>query len=511
MSIYSDSELSQLRALSELTFCNPFLPRRLELEQELFGAKVRDQNAVWSYESTQASNSIVFSKLADLSRDLADKFIHQVQNNARCTLEDQGLYEDAALYVLHDNARETLFEMLEDSGNPVGACGKAYAKHHENFLYYARFLQYPEQAELLKNPEHLWACFFQIQRLFYFVYFWIVGSSLPAANLRAEIWQSVLTHNLRRYVRSVHKCMGDISTLIVGPSGTGKELVARAISMSQYIPFDSSKSKFVYDFRNSMLAVHLAAMSPTLIESELFGHRKGSFTGATSDRKGLFESCSEFGTVFLDEIGELSAEIQVKLLRVLQTRTLQRLGDLETQRFTGKVIAATNRNFDSEMKEGNFREDLYYRLCADYIETPSLASQLADRPSDLELMVKHLAFRLDPFVVESLTEEVVHWIEENLGLNYDWPGNVRELEQCLRNVMIRGKYRASNVASRASLKPDFTTRIQEGTLTADELLGYYCTLVYQQTGSYEKAAKRLGMDRRTVKSKIEASRLGELT
>ena len=510
MSIFSDSERSQLQALSELTYCNPFLPRRLELEKTLLGKAVRDESAVWSYESSHSSNSIVFLKLADLAEELANKFIAQVQNNARCTVEDQGFYEDVVLYLLYDNARNDLFDIIEAEDSATSGCKKIYNKHAKLFNHYVGFLQHPEKAELLRNPEHLWACFFQIQRLFYYVFYWIVGSSLPAANLRAEIWHSVLTHNLRRYVRSVHKCMGDISTLIVGPSGTGKELVARAISMSQYIPFHAEKGKFECDYKNSILAVHLAAMSPTLIESELFGHRKGAFTGATSDRKGLFESCSEFGTVFLDEIGELSAEIQVKLLRVLQTRTLQRLGDLETKRFTGKVVAATNRDFDSEMKAGAFREDLYYRLCADYIETPSLANQLADRPSDLELLVKHLAFRLDPDVVHSLTDEVVDWIEENLGRNYDWPGNVRELEQCLRNVMIRGKYRASNVSSKSTQKPDVLTRMQEGTLSADELLGYYCTLVYKQTGSYEKAAKRLGIDRRTVKSKVDPDLLDNL-
>ena len=158
---------------------------------------------------------------------------------------------------------------------------------------------------------------------------------------------------------------------MTGATGTGKELVARAIGLSRYVPFNEKSQSFQHDFAGSFRAVNLSALSPTLIESELFGHRRGSFTGAVEDRTGWLESCGPHGTVFLDEIGELDPGIQVKLLRVLQTRTFQRIGETDERRFEGKIIAATNRNLDEELEGGDFRADFYYRLCADRVTTPT--------------------------------------------------------------------------------------------------------------------------------------------
>src|SRR5262249_38297977 len=162
--------------------------------------------------------------------------------------------------------------------------------------------------------------------------------------------------------------------LIIGPSGTGKERVAEAIGRSQYIPFDERKKEFKIGFLNAkkkavkidfvkaFKPVNLSALSPSLIESELFGHVKGAFTGGLDDHDGRLEECPGHGALFLDEIGELTSEIQVKLLRVLQTRHFQRAGDNDDRRFRGKIIAATNRDLAAEMQARRFREDFYYRL-----------------------------------------------------------------------------------------------------------------------------------------------------
>ncbi|PKL09898.1 MAG: hypothetical protein CVV51_01325, partial [Spirochaetae bacterium HGW-Spirochaetae-7] len=138
----------------------------------------------------------------------------------------------------------------------------------------------------------------------------------------------------------------------------------------------------------------LTAIAPTLIESELFGHVKGAFTGAIEDRAGLFETCPPHGTVFLDELGELETSLQVKLLRVLQNRTFQRVGESGPRRFDGKIVAATNRDMALEMGARRFREDLYYRLCADVIVTPSLREQLAGAPEQLHNLVLFTARRV---------------------------------------------------------------------------------------------------------------------
>ena len=141
--------------------------------------------------------------------------------------------------------------------------------------------------------------------------------------------------------------------------------------------------------------MNLSALSPTLIESDLFGHAKGAFTGATADRAGWLEQCKPLGTVFLDEIGELDPAIQVKLLRVVQTRSFTRLGrNASSGSSTGKIIAATNRDLADEMHAGRFREDLYYRLCSDLITTTPLREQLADAPEDLHTLVLFAAERI---------------------------------------------------------------------------------------------------------------------
>ena len=297
--------------------------------------------------------------------------------------------------------------------------------------------------------------------------------------------------------------MSDISTLISGPSGTGKELVARAVGLSRYVPFDEKKQCFTDDFLGSFHAVNLSALAPTLIESDLFGHAKGSFTGATSDRTGWLEQCKPLGTVFLDEIGELDPAIQVKLLRVVQARIFSRVGETQPRRFEGKIIAATNRDLAEEMHAGRFREDLYYRLCSDLITTSPLRDQLADAPEDLHNLVLFAAQRIAGDDAEELAREVEQWIEANLGRDYPWPGNIRELEQCVRNCLVRGEYHPRRPRlQEQDQNRRWLSAAEAGTLTADELVSNYCRWVYRQVGTYEGTAERIGLDRRTVKRKI---------
>jgi transcriptional regulator with PAS, ATPase and Fis domain len=318
---------------------------------------------------------------------------------------------------------------------------------------------------------------------------------------------------MRRYRRILYNRMGDFTTLIAGPSGTGKELVARAIGLSRYIPFDAERKQFVKYFADSFHAVNLSALSPTLIESELFGHCRGAFTGAVGDRQGWLETCDELGTVFLDEIGELDGAIQVKMLRVLQSRVFQRLGDTAERKFLGKMIAATNRDLAAEMKAGRFREDFYYRLCSDIITTPSLREQLADAPEDLHNLILHITGRIVGEDAEPVAGEVESWIDENLGRDYAWPGNIRELEQCVRNIVIRKQYvpPPKSADNLDEPKQRLFQSLVAGSLTADEMLRQYCTIVYANLGSYEQTAKVLGLDRRTVKAKIDPDLLAELT
>ena len=317
--------------------------------------------------------------------------------------------------------------------------------------------------------------------------------------------------------------MGDITTLISGKSGTGKELVARAIGMSRYQAFKPELKRFENTEKEPFYAVNLSALSATLIESELFGHCKGSFSGAVGDRIGWLEACGQNGTVFLDEIGELDLSIQVKLLRVLQTRIFSRVGETKTRRFLGKFVTATNRDLTTEIGRGNFREDLYYRLCADIVRTPTLQEQLMDRPEDLleltRFIAKGILIQL-PEEADSLASEVVHWVEQHFGNSYDWPGNIRELEQCVRNVLIRKSYTPtglipSAVLNKVPVRPaqgvdTFVRSLLDGEMTLDQVSELYVTMVYAQLGQYDLAGKKLGIDWRTVKDKVKVELISKL-
>ncbi|HEX3126977.1 MAG TPA: sigma 54-interacting transcriptional regulator, partial [Thermoanaerobaculia bacterium] len=359
-------------------------------------------------------------------------------------------------------------------------------------------------------PAHVFACFFQIRRAFHFTFRSIVGGSMPAARLRAQVWQSIFTHDLRRYQRALYKTLGDATTLVTGPSGTGKELVARSIAWSRYLPFEP-ESGFREKWLEQFYPLNLSALSPTLIESELFGHRRGAFTGAVADNTGWLEVCPPLGTVFLDEIGEVEPAIQVKLLRVLETRTFQRLGESRPRRFQGKLVAATNRDLAAEIRSGHFRSDLYYRLCADILVTPSLRERIADSPRELSDLLVVLAQRaVGEELAEEIAREVEAWIRENLEPDYPWPGNVRELAQCVNNILIRRDYRPARLDEESGVRDRLAEEYLSGALTADDLLRRYCTLVYAEAGSYEETARRLGLDRRTVKSRIDPALLREL-
>jgi len=332
---------------------------------------------------------------------------------------------------------------------------------------------------------------------------WLEGEN---TRLRAEM---VTEHNMvgespriREVLRIVGKAApSGVTVLIRGESGTGKELVARAIAGSRYVPFDADKLEFAERPGETFFAINVAALSPALIESELFGHRRGSFTGAISDRKGWLETCPPQGTVFLDELGEMEVLLQVKLLRAIETRRFSAVGDTSLRDFRGKLIAATNRDLRAEIGCGHFREDLYYRLCADLIRTPSLQEQIEASPAVLRELTLFMVRRVAGDEAASCVDEVHQWIATKLPESYPWPGNYRELEQCVRNIIIRGSYQPVS----GSGEPGFWDDFRAGRLRAEEVLAYYSSLVYRQCGSYEEAARRMGVDRRTVKARIDGA------
>lgn len=503
-SIFTATERNFVQTVARINACNPFLPERIIAEREALGADFVAAGSEWNQLPPAPTPHPNHVALTQRVGTVIEKIRAAWPREGRVVRKDAELYTELVgfwLYEMYSLRFDGVIREALAATKPGGVRLDFYPAFKTDV---DRLLTLPGIDLLETQPAvHLFACAFQIRRAFHHIFRSLVGGSAPMARLRAAIWQSVFTHDLNRYRRVLYARMGDFATLVTGPSGTGKELVARAIAWSRYLPFDPRRGGFADDFSGAFYPLNLSALSPTLIESELFGHRRGAFTGALADREGWMEVCPASGSVFLDEIGDVDGSIQVKLLRVLQSRTFQRLGDTETRTFQGKVIAATNRDLAAEIRSGRFREDFYYRLCSDLIHTPSLREQLDDAPGELSSLVTHVTRRLlGDEEGERFAQEAAGWIEKNLGMDYTWPGNFRELEQCVRNLLVRGDYRPPSVAAAGVVAEDWNSLLGEGKLTAEELLRRYTRQVHAQAGTVEETARRLDLDRRTVKARL---------
>ncbi len=283
------------------------------------------------------------------------------------------------------------------------------------------------------------------------------------------------------------------TVLITGESGTGKELVAQAIHQCS-----GRTGKFV--------PVHCSALPDNLIESELFGHERGAFTGAVEMRKGRFE-LAEGGTIFLDEIGEIPLHIQVKLLRVLESRSFERIGGSETIVTDARVVAATNRDLKKMVEEGTFREDLFYRLDVVSLEIPPLR----ERKEDIPLLVKHY---LDVFNKENGKDIGITETAMASLCAYAWPGNIRELRNCVERMVVlcRGKMiELENVP--VDVREGVTPGIAK-TVLAQPSCDLECNekmlierALNECKGNRTKAAEKLGISRRTLHRKLHTYNL----
>lgn len=280
----------------------------------------------------------------------------------------------------------------------------------------------------------------------------------------------------------------EATVLIYGESGTGKELVAEALHSNS----ERSSGPFI--------KVNCAALAESLLESELFGHEKGAFTGADRQRDGKFVQ-ADGGTLFLDEIGETSQAMQVKLLRVLQEQELQRVGGEETIKVDVRIIAATNRDLEEEVKKGNFREDLYYRLNVVMLTSPALR----ERDGDIPLLVNHF---VEKFAAKN-RRTVSRVIPECMDLlcSYPWPGNVRELENAIERgvILMRGDELTEKSlplsVQRFNQQDQVLENKQPASLFEAEKKLILETLE-KTDGNKSEAARRLGITRKTLQNKL---------
>src|SRR5438552_1354487 len=378
MGFMSGEERALAAALSRLGYANPFLPERIEAERAALGPAFVHADRVWSVRADRTVQNPNIARLGERAAALAATLRERLAAGAEPAASDRELYEDVVLYLLYTRYENDLFDLVVQPADASDAGRRVpfYEKFRADCQHFLDLPGAPLPGR--QEPGHLFASLFQVRRAFHHIFWHIIGGSTSMARLRAAVWQSIFTHDMRRYRRALYERMDDLTTLIVGPSGTGKEVVARAIGLSRYSPFDARAER-----------------------------------------------------------------------------------------------------------------------CA------ALSGQLRESPDELPNLILFLARRLvGDEEAEALADEVQAWIEEHLGPTYPWPGNVRELEQCVRNVLIRGEYRPPT-ARDGHPEAQLAAALRAGELTADQLVARYCALVYAETRSYQETARRLGLDRRTVKSKVD--------
>lgn len=536
LQLFKPEEWSFTENALELLTTNPFDPNWSNKARRILGLPSRNVSEAIAWRPGAilwGPHSVYSEELHQQITEMGVRIQNRLLEGASATIKELRRYELLSLYRLYCKYGEQMDCFIDaEVEKHVNSTGEDFSSRdartrREMRLIWEGFqLDYKELFDF-NHPvfkreyekEHVFACFFLFRRAFYHVFFNFVGTSKPMAKLRMAAWESIVTHDLLGWMQGLYQRMRDFPTLITGPSGTGKERVAKAIGRSLYIPFDPKKETFEADFLAAFKPVNVSALPPLLVEAELFGHIKGSFAGAVRDRIGRLEDCPKSGAVFLDEIGELTEEIQVKLLRVLQERCFQRVGANEDKNFHGKIIAATNRDLDAEIQADRFREDFYYRLCADRIRTPSLREQLTDRPEDLPLFVEFVCRTV--VGKEKATEfsrKVVGWIDRHLQ-GYTWPGNFRELEQCVRSYTIRKEYypvkpshpRADQVSPQPLCDPiagaceTLVGAMLNERTNFKEIRRLLFTLTRAGTHTKQEAANLLGCDVRTLEAGMKAT------
>ena len=472
------------KRVAETAFVNPFSPQADELELKIL-------HSIPKKISQDTLLTLVLETIAlQLSRLGQDgKFnLNDYLGDDRKILEVSWLYYH---YRLHQNEFDQFIEEQQKAGDTPLIL--PFAKQLIEEFTQAGFNR-------VQTAKYI-ALFFQLRRGFFFISRGVFGYSSSMVQLRMHLWNNIFTFQPEWYLNFLCEQMEDFSTLLLGETGTGKSMVAQAIGRSGFIPFDLTKSKFKESFTSAFQAINLSQYPASLLESELFGHKKGAFTGAIDNHQGIFARCSIHGAVFIDEIGDIDIPTQVKLLTVIQERIFCPVGDHEKKRFEGRVIAATNRDIQQLRSTGQFRDDLYYRLCSDVITIPSLRQRLLEDPSELTTLIQSILHKMFPKTATDMPLQIEQRIRNNLTDDYSWPGNVRELEQCIRRICLTGFYnaKANKLHNKVNELESYTIKDEQ---SAQQVLQTYCQHLYEKHGSYEAVARITNLDRRTVKKHI---------
>jgi hypothetical protein len=478
----STSQVGVFRLVDRAIFANPFGEERESIDRELLGG-----------ESPATEEDLLAGLLSRIETEVGAVREAGGRSLDRFSGDDRLLMERVFLFLVYHRYFVQLNEhILAQLASPGMSIRVPFAEDAIRELRSFGFTA--------AEADRYFGLFFQLRRAFHFIQVALIGESASMRHLRMQLWNNVFTVDLNQYSDHLLGRMEDFSTLILGETGSGKGAAAAAIGRSGYIPFRSGR--FSETFTGTFTAINLSRFPESLIESELFGHRKGAFTGAVESHEGVLSRCSALGSIFLDEVGELNESIQIKLLQVLQERTFSPVGSHDEQRFNGRIIAATNRSL-GELRSDRFRDDFYYRLCSDVILVPSLRTRLNERPEELGLLVEHLLHRMVGDAAGTLLDPVMEVIRSDVPDSYPWTGNVRELEQCVRRVLLTRRYRVDPCDANADLRTRLVEGIDAGSMDVDSLVSGYCRLLYDRIGSFVEVGRVTGLDRRTVKRYVE--------
>jgi hypothetical protein len=475
------TERDFFRTIREAIFSNPFGERRVALDRMATG---------------MAKNTSLEEMLARLVEKVGG-MVEAVESRRPQSLvtEDVELLNYAKLFhtfhLFCDDYDRHIQEQVSkgDDCIPVGFGRDVLGRLHE-------------QGFGTEDSKRYLALFFQMRRAYYFIRM-IAGESKCVMELRRALWNNVFTGDILLYDRYLQGRMEDFSTMILGETGTGKGMAAGAIGRSGFIPYDEKKNRFTESFAKAFISINLSQYPDQLIESELFGHKKGAFTGAVEAHLGVFSRCSPCGAIFLDEIGDVEVPIQIKLLQVLQARFFSPVGSHRREKFQGRVIGATNKDLKKLREDGAFRDDFYYRLCSDLIEIPPLRTRIGQNPEELRVLLGVVLQRIVGYQSEELVETMHEQIIRQQPENYGWPGNIRELEQCVRRLLLSKNYDWQQTGVDSS--GELLHSIHEGKYTARQLVVRYCRILYEQNGTYEGVARIMDLDRRTVKKYVQST------
>ncbi len=504
--------MALLEPVSRLHATNPFEPAYEALVNEALG----DRSGAGAG-GGGSNTGLLERKLARLTETVGMVLAvvaHGLANGATATARELTVYRGAALHGLSDGLAGRFRGLIE--------AGRTDAPFYDGFLEEYRFL-FGHCGVAVPAPGHLFALLYQMRRAWHFIGTKIRGGAPSAAAARAAVWRANLGSDFEAYAGGLYRYMDEIPVLVTGETGTGKELAAQCVGWSRYIPFDPATKRFATTHDGDFHVRNLADVPRELVDGALFGHKRGSFTGATGDAVGCLSLPKEHGSLFFDEIGELPEYVQVKLLRPLESREYLPIGETRPRRLLGRQVFATNRDLEARCREGRFRADLLERINGVPVRMPPLRQLLAEAPDELHGYVS-------AFLAEKLDDpaQVARWagrVVDAIGANRRgdaWSRNMRELKHYAENYLLTdGRMSPAPppppVAPVAQGAPESTCEVSSGILgprakagevTLEEIARDYVTRVHVLTDqNRSETARRTGLNWRTVPHKLDPARL----